>query len=105
MEQLAATKDTKIKFKMYNQSTIMQLGICRVTLENNNNCKIYNFFVVPENRKALLGMPDIKLLNIITVSCNTIGTEREDKDMNCRHCIHNAGGEQHCANTGPERSC
>ena len=28
-------------------------------------------------------MPDIELLNTLTVSCNTIGTEREDKDRNC----------------------
>ena len=57
VELLAAKKDTKIKLKMYNQSTIMQLEICRVTLENNNKCKLCNLFVVPGNRQALLGMP------------------------------------------------
>ena len=35
------------------------------------------------NGQALLGMPDIGLLNILTISCNTIGTEKEDKDANC----------------------
>ena len=55
----------------------------------------------------LLGIPDIELLNILTISCNTIGTERGDKDMNCstnKH-THDAGSEQCYVNTGPERSC
>ena len=80
MEQLAATKDTKIKLKMYNQLTVMQLGICRITLENNNKCQIINFFVGPGNRQALSGIPDIDFLNTLTTHCNTIGTEREDKN-------------------------
>ena len=108
MEQLAAMKDTKIKQKPYNQSTIMQLGICGVTLENNNKWKICNFFVAPGNRQTLLGMTDIKLLNILTIICNIISTEREDKDVNCstsRHSTHDAGSEQYCANTGLERNC
>ena len=50
-------------------------------------------------------MLDIKLLNILTISCNTIGTEREDRDTNCRHSTHDAGSGQCCANTGPEMSC
>ena len=32
VEQLVATKDTNFKLKTYNQTTITQLGICRVTL-------------------------------------------------------------------------
>ena len=83
VEQLAATKETKIKLKMYKQTTITQLGICRITLENINKCKLCNFSVVPGNRQALSCMPDIELLNILTVSCNTIGTEREDNHANC----------------------
>ena len=53
-------------------------------------------------------MPDIKSLNILTISCNTIATEREDKGTNCStntHSTHDVGSEQCCANTGPERSC
>ena len=49
-------------------------------IKNNNKCKICNFLVVPGKGK---GMPDIESLNILTISCNTIGTEREDKDVNC----------------------
>ena len=66
------------------------------------------FFVVPGNGPTLLGMPDMELLNILTISCNTIHTEKEDKDANCstnRPNTYNAGSEQHCAITGMERSC
>ena len=67
----------------------MQLGICRVTLENNNRCKICSFFAIPGNGQVLLVMPDIKLLNILTISCNKIGTAREGKDANCsrKRCL------------------
>ena len=93
---------------MYNHTTIMQLDICKVKVEHNMICKICNFFVVPGNRQALLGPADIELLNILTISCNTIGTQRKDKDVNCstnRHSIHGAESGQCCANTVPERSC
>ena len=29
--------------------------------------------MVPGNGQALLGMPDIEVLNILTINCNTIG--------------------------------
>ena len=82
MKQLAATKDTSIKLKMYKQ-TITQLGICRVKLEHNDKLKMYNFFVFPGTEQALLGMPDNELLKTPTIKCNTIGTDKEDKDENC----------------------
>ena len=108
MEQLATTKDAKTKLKINNQSIIMQLGIHRVALVNNNKCKTCNFLVVPGNGQTLLSVPDIKLQNILTISYNTISIAREDKDTNCstnRHHTHDAGNEQCCANTGPEKSC
>ena len=42
-----------------------------------------NFFVVPGNGQALLAIPDIEILNILTISCNTIHTEEANKDANC----------------------
>ena len=53
-------------------------------------------------------MPDIELPNILTISCSTIGTEKEDKDINFttnRPNTYNTGSEYCCAYTGPERSC
>ena len=67
---------------MYNQTTITQLGICREKLEHKNKCIICNFFVIPGNRQALLAVQDIKLLNILTISYHTIGTEKEDIHTN-----------------------
>ena len=41
------------------------------------------FIVFAGNGHTLLGMPDIKLLNILTISGNKTGTEKEDKDAYC----------------------
>ena len=70
------------------------MDICRVKLEHNNKNKICNFFVVPRIGQVLLGMPDIELPNILTSRCNTIGTEKEDRDAKSntnRQSIHDAG--------------
>ena len=58
-------------------------------------------------------MSDIEILNILNISCNTIGTEEADKDANHSTntpVTHGAGSEQHYANTRtengkPARSC
>ena len=39
IEQLKVTKDTNIKLKMYNPTTLTQLGICIVKLEHNYHAK------------------------------------------------------------------
>ena len=53
---------------MYNRTTITQLSKCKVELQHNYKQKIYIFFVVPGNHQALLDMPDIDMLNIITIN-------------------------------------
>ena len=58
MDQLVATKGAT-KLRTYNSTTITQLGRCKGEIENNDKCKICIFSVVPGNREALLGMPDI----------------------------------------------
>ena len=80
LDQFMATRDTNIKLKMYNQKTITQLSLCGVKIEHNNKHKMCNFFVVPGNGQALLCIPHIEILNILTISCNRIGTEEADKD-------------------------
>ena len=40
------------------------------------NTKKCIFFVVPANGEALLGIPDIELLNILNINCNTVGTDK-----------------------------
>ena len=64
-----------------------------------------SFFVVPGNGQALLGLADIEILNILSVSWNIICTEKADKDAHCSTntpVTHDAGSEQCYANTGPE---
>ena len=51
--------------------------------EKDNKHKLCKFFVVPGNGKALLGMPDIDMLNIIHRNCNTIDTQEADRANNC----------------------
>ena len=45
-------------------------------------------FVVPGNRQALLGMPDIDILNIININIHSIGTEHSGGNDPC--CTNNA---------------
>ena len=106
-DELVATKDTP-KLRTYNHTTITQLGRCKVKIENNHKCKKCIFFVVPGNREVLLGMSDTELLNILNINCKTIGTDKEEKGVNCnmrKDSVLSAGSEQYCINTGPERSC
>ena len=108
VDHLAATKDAKIKLKTYNHITVTQLGRCKVKIENNNKCKTCIFFVVPGDGEALLEMPDIELLNILNINCNTVDAEKDKKGVNCntnKNSTIDAGSEQCCANTDPERSC
>ena len=38
------------------------------------------YFVFPGNGQALLCMPDIEILNILTIYCNAIGTKEKERD-------------------------
>ena len=87
-EQLAATKIENILLKMYNRTSITQLGTCTVEVEHKNNRKKCNFFVVPGNRQALLGMPDTDVLNIIKININALGAEQTRDSDKCCTNIH-----------------
>ena len=63
--QLAETINKHIILKTYNKTTITQLGTCKVIIEPKCNRKKCQFFVVPGNGQALLGMPDIDAVQII----------------------------------------
>ena len=104
VEQLVAKRNTNIKIKMYNWTTVTQLGISRVNIECNNKHKMCNFFVVPGNGQVSSGMPDIEILKILTIQCNIIGTEEVDKYTNCstnRPVTHGAGSKQCCGKYKP----
>ena len=66
--------------------------------------KKFIFFVVPGDRDSLLGLPDIELLNILQINCNTIGTEIEKKGTNYtknKRNVLSRGSEQSYANIDP----
>ena len=71
-EQLAAITNTNVQLKTYTRTTATQLGICKIKIEHNNKQRMCNFFVVLGNRQPLLGMPDIEILDILTINCNTM---------------------------------
>ena len=54
------------------------------------------FFVVQGNGPALLGMPDIDMLNIIHMNCNRIDTQETDRANNCstNATIHQDSGHR-----------
>ena len=62
---------------------ITPLGICTVKLENNIKQKMCKIFVVPGNRQALLGMPDIDTLHTKHINSNTIDTQGTNRANNC----------------------
>ena len=80
----------------------MKLSMCTVKIEHNNKQKLCNFFVVKGNRQALLGLPYIEILNILTINCNTIDTKEMDKATKCNTNTANSQGaqcEQHYINS------
>ena len=66
-ESLAETINKHIMLK--------QLGTCKVMIEHKNNKKRCQFFVVPGNGQALLGMPDTDALQINNINIDSIDAE------------------------------
>ena len=64
------------------QSNIEQLCVCAVKIRHKNKCVKYRFFVVPGDSPIMLGMPDIELLNILRITCDTIGGYHESRKFN-----------------------
>ena len=88
VEQLKRSIKGNIKLKTYNGTHIQQLGMCAVTIKFKNLKKQCVFFVVPGNCQALLGMPDMAVLNIINLNIDSIQKE-------IRNCKANRGQELH----------
>ena len=80
--ELAKTIKNHIKLKTYNKTVIVQVGMCMVIINYKDNKKKYEYFVVPRNDRALLGMPDIAALNIINVNTDFIEAASMQKE-NC----------------------
>ena len=88
-EQLKRSVKGNIKLKMYNGTHIMQLGTCMVHVKFKNIKKRCVFFVVPGNGQALLGMPDMVVLNIINLNIDSIqgSNTRVQNKQNRKHTL------------------
>ena len=59
--------------KTYNQSSVEQLDVCTVRLRHKVIIAKCRSFLVLGKSQALIGMPDIKLLDILKIMCNVMG--------------------------------
>ena len=101
MADLNVKINRSVVLKAYNQSNIEQLSQYLVKLRHNDKCVKCRLFVVPVDAPVLLGMPDIELIGIIRVMCETIDNNKSDRkfDMQTRH----ASDSQNCkANRDPQ---
>ena len=78
-----AANNSNVQLRKYNKTAMTQLGTCIVEVEHKNNKKKTRFFVVPSNRQALQGMPDINMPNILKINIHAIGTEQTRGNDNC----------------------
>ena len=76
---LHTTKNNSVILDTYNQLSIEQLCVCTVWLSQNDIDAKCRFFVVPGDKLALLGMPDIELLNILKVTHEVMGNPKESR--------------------------
>ena len=93
---------------MYNKTVRTQLGMSVVIINHKDNKKSCEFFVVPRNGQALLGMLDTAAFNIININIDSIEatcTQKENcttnmsdaKTSNTRQETH--GVKERCKNS------
>ena len=106
--ELIQTIEKHIKLKKYNKTYITQLGMCVVIINYKINKKKCEFFIVPGNGQALLGVSDTAALNIINENIDSIEvacTQKENcntnlsdtKTSNIKQETH--GTKKSCTNT------
>ena len=62
---------------MYNNSNIKQVGFS-VKLKYRNKLVRCRFFVVPGDSPVVIGMPVIKLLGIMKITCEVVEDQQTD---------------------------
>ena len=104
-EQLRRLVKGNIKLKMYNGMHIMQLGICLVHIQFKDIKKRCVLLVVPGNGQALLGMPDMAVLNIINLNIDSIQVVTLECKTNREQETHT--GIEDCTNksTTEDKGC
>ena len=61
--------NNSVIIRTYNQSCIEELGVCTVRLRHKDKDAKCKFFVVSGDGPALLGMLDIKLVDMHQIMC------------------------------------
>ena len=56
--------------------------MCTLKLKHKDKSAKCGFFVVPGDGPALLGMPDVELLNTLRTKCEVISDSLENKKFN-----------------------
>ena len=84
MLELNVTINSSIVFQTYNQSNVEQLCRCSIRTRSNDKCVKGRFFVVSGDGPALLEMPDIDLLGIMTIMHETIGNKQTTESLMCK---------------------
>ena len=98
---LTTNKNNSVILKTYNQSDIKQLGVCTVRLRHKDENAKCRFLLVPGDDPALLGMPDIKLLNTLKIMCEMIGDTHESRKFDSQ-TIGPSNGPSFRANKTPQ---
>ena len=95
MAELNTTINRLIVLKTYNQSNIEKFSRYSVRIRHSDKCVKCRFLVVPGNGPALFGMPDIELLSMIRVMCETIDNKINDKRFDAQ--TRYAADSQNCS--------
>ena len=59
---------------------VRQLGTCYLTLMHKDKQKVCKFLVVQERYPALLSIPDVETLGVLTINNKTIGRQLASGD-------------------------
>ena len=70
---LCATKSISVILKTYIQSSIEQLGVGTVRLRHKGKDAKCRFFLVQGDCPVLIGMLDIKMLNMLKITYEVMG--------------------------------
>ena len=62
--------------------------MCTVRLRHKDKIAKCRFFVVPGDGPALLGMPDIELLDILKIMCKVMVAPEVGRNFDFKQCRH-----------------
>ena len=79
----SGNENRSIILKLYNKTTIPQLGICSITIkQTHTHTHTQIVHAVSGNSLALLGIPDMHTLDVLAINCSTINTQTSSTQIN-----------------------